>query len=341
MAINCEVITPKFSIIIPAYNAGKFIHRAINSVLNQSERDWELIIVENGSTDNTTVICENFLNDKRINLLHSEKGVSEARNTGMRLAKGKWLIFLDADDQLLDDTLQKYAEIDEVFSPDLIVGEYEDKSVKYNSEIKVYQNDNLRDFTCISLESPTQKCNTKGNAFRNTIVKQYNVSFDKQIKFAEDSIFFLEVLKYSKKIVTIFYPLYRVVYYSQSTVRSGKRKLDKEYLPAINKISTILEISDPYIRNEWYIFILNQLLVVLVNDVFARAESVFRQMEDAECVMNIPEYKTAIGNVDLSTIRGLKKFVFRMMKMNSMFGICLAVKARQLQNKKKEDKFDV
>ena len=61
-------VTPKFSVIIPAYNAEKFIHIAIQSVREQTIDDWELIIVENGSTDNTTAVCENFLNDKRIKL---------------------------------------------------------------------------------------------------------------------------------------------------------------------------------------------------------------------------------------------------------------------------------
>lgn len=75
--------TPKFSVIIPAYNAEKFIHIAIQSVQEQTINEWELIIVENGSTDNTTAVCEKFLNDKRIKLLHSEKGVSSARNKGI------------------------------------------------------------------------------------------------------------------------------------------------------------------------------------------------------------------------------------------------------------------
>ena len=74
--MNDNVVSPKFTIIIPAYNAEKFIDIAINSVLRQTLNDWELIIVENGSTDNTTAICMEFLTDKRISLLHSEKGVS-------------------------------------------------------------------------------------------------------------------------------------------------------------------------------------------------------------------------------------------------------------------------
>ena len=336
-----NVSAPKFSVIIPAYNAEKFIHLAVESVQNQSIDDWELIIVENGSEDNTTAVCEKFLNDGRVSLLHSKKGVSAARNTGIEAARGTWLVFLDADDQLLENALEKFGEIDHEYSPDLIIGEYENKGIRYNYERKLYQDDTLKNFLCTSLENPTQKCNTTAVAFRNSIVQHYAVTFDEQIRYAEDSVFFIEVLRYSKKVATIFYPVYRVVYNSQSAVRSGKRKLDKEYIAAINRLSTILEMSDPFIKNEWYIFILNQLLVIFVNDIFARRESVFMQLKDARRVMEIYEYKSAITKVDVSKIQGLKKVVFRMMKMRFMIGIALAVRVRQYQNKKKEDKLDV
>lgn len=341
MKDNNLVCAPKFSVIIPAYNAEKFIHIAIKSVQEQSIEDWELIIVENGSTDNTTIACERFLNDRRVTLLHSKKGVSAARNAGIEAAKGMWLVFLDADDQLLNDTLQKYSEIDTEFSPDLIIGEYEDKKIKYNLEKNLYHEDTLKDFLRISLENPTQKCNTKAVAFRNSVVKRCGISFDEQIKYAEDSVFFLEVLKHTKRVVTVFYPLYRVIYYSQSAVRSGERKLDKEYIPAINKIRALLDISDSFIENEWYIFTLNQLLVIFVNDIFSRKKALFMQMKDARDVMEIPEYKTAIANANVSKVRGLKRIVFKMMKTHFMFGIMLAVRVRQKQNKKKEDKFYV
>lgn len=333
--------TPKFSVIIPAYNAEKFIHIAIQSVQEQTINEWELIIVENGSTDNTTAVCEKFLNDKRIKLLHSEKGVSSARNKGISVAAGTWIVFLDADDQLLSDALQKYMEIEKECSPDLMIGEYEDKTVTYTGEKKFYQGNNLNDFLRISLENPTQKCNATAVAFKNSVIQQQGIYFENQIRYAEDSVFFLEVLKYSKKVATIFAPVYRVIYYSQSAVRSGNRKLDTEYLPAINKICTILDVSDPFIKNEWYIFILNQLLVIFVNDIFARKESVSIQIKDARKLIEIPEYKEAIVNADISKIQRMKKIVFRMMKMRFMPGILLAVRIRQKQNKKKENNFYV
>lgn len=326
---------PEFSIIIPAYNAEKFIQSAVKSVQDQSTNDWELIIIENGSTDRTTIICEEYLSDKRITLLHSEKGVSNARNAGIQAARGKWLVFLDADDQLLKDTLEKYKEIDEKYSPDMIIGEYEEKCKEYNGDMQIYQGGTLKDFLRISLENPTQKCNTKAVAFLNTKVQYHGIFFDKDIAYAEDSVFFLETFSHADKVVDVNYPVYRVIYHPASAVRSGKKRLEKEYLPAINKVHDIVKEYQPDFENEQYVFVLNQLLVVLVNDVFARKESVFQQLHDARGVMNIHEYREAIEGVDLSELHGAKKAVFLMMKKNALVGICLAAKVRQQQNKKK------
>ena len=71
------------SVVMPVYNAEKFVEKAIKSIVRQTYTSWELVIVENGSTDNTWNICSKFLNDSRVCLIHSDKGVSVARNKGI------------------------------------------------------------------------------------------------------------------------------------------------------------------------------------------------------------------------------------------------------------------
>jgi glycosyltransferase involved in cell wall biosynthesis len=103
----------KFSIIIPTFNSGIKIQRAVNSVLNQGVDDWELIIINDGSTDNTEEYILPFLEDERIKY-HNMKnaGVSEARNVGIKNSKAKYIIFLDADDSIKPNLLLEILKID-------------------------------------------------------------------------------------------------------------------------------------------------------------------------------------------------------------------------------------
>ncbi len=97
------------SIIMPSYNTANFITESIQSVLAQSYKDWELIIVDDCSTDNTDDVVKPFLYDKRIKYLKNEKnsGAAVSRNRALREAKGKWIAFLDSDDLWTLDKLKK------------------------------------------------------------------------------------------------------------------------------------------------------------------------------------------------------------------------------------------
>lgn len=96
-------MAPKFSVIIPAYNSASILGRAINSVLSQTFTSWEIIVVDDGSTDNTREITLSYPQIKYY--CQENQGVSAARNYGSSLAQGNWLIFLDSDDALLPESL--------------------------------------------------------------------------------------------------------------------------------------------------------------------------------------------------------------------------------------------
>lgn len=99
---------PLISVIIPLYNKEAIIERSVQSVLSQSFKDFELIVVDDGSTDNSAKIVEN-IQDERIRLFYQDNGgPSKARNTGIRHAQGDWIVFLDADDELLPEALMNF-----------------------------------------------------------------------------------------------------------------------------------------------------------------------------------------------------------------------------------------
>lgn len=100
------------SIIMPSYNTAKFIADTIQSVLNQTYTNWELIIVDDCSNDNTDEIVSNF-QDERIHYLKNElnSGAAVSRNRALKEAKGKWIAFLDSDDLWMSEKLEKQAKL--------------------------------------------------------------------------------------------------------------------------------------------------------------------------------------------------------------------------------------
>ena len=100
------------SIIVPVYNSVSTLSRCVDSILNQTVSDWELLLIDDGSIDESSKICDEYaVKDKRIKVLHKENGgVSSARNAGIKLAKGDWIIFLDSDDYFLFDALKVLLE---------------------------------------------------------------------------------------------------------------------------------------------------------------------------------------------------------------------------------------
>ena len=99
------MVNPKISVIIPVYNAEVYLHRCVDSLLSQSFKDFELLLVDDGSVDSSADICDEYANgDERVRVFHKKNGgVSSARNLGLDNARGEWVVFVDADDWIVDN----------------------------------------------------------------------------------------------------------------------------------------------------------------------------------------------------------------------------------------------
>ena len=118
---------PLISIIVPVYNVEKYINDCVDSVINQSYQNWEMILVDDGSPDRCPEYCDKYATlDSRIKVIHQEnKGLSEARNVGMRMATGEYLYFLDSDDFLVENSLSTLVETGDKFNwPEYIKGSH-------------------------------------------------------------------------------------------------------------------------------------------------------------------------------------------------------------------------
>ena len=142
------------SIIIPAYNAEKWIYRSVNSALSQTYKNIEVIVVENGSQDRTNDILTT-IEDNRLRVLHSAKGVSNARNLGIENAKGNYIAFLDADDWLGKDAIDQMLSVcDE--KTDVVTARYYGDKPFESYQIKRYD-PGSEDYFLRCLYTPTKR----------------------------------------------------------------------------------------------------------------------------------------------------------------------------------------
>jgi len=190
------------TVIIPIYNAEKHLDQCIRSVLTQDFKGFELILINDGSSDGSGAICDAYAaNDSRVKIFHKTNGgVSSARNLGIEKAAGEWITFIDADDYIRDDYF-KVLELQ--LNTDWIHHDMErdvisDMGVGINFENQVYT---MSEFVCIYSLYPhfPEGC---AKFFRNSIIKENNLRFNTDLRFGEDSLFNLRYLKHCRFIST-------------------------------------------------------------------------------------------------------------------------------------------
>ena len=186
--------TPIISIIVPVYNVEDYLSRCLNSVLAQKYENWECILVDDGSTDKSGSICDEYsAKDSRFISFHKPNGgVSSARNLGLNNVRGKWVFFLDSDDYLSDDFL---LIPDEFRQYDVVQKGYKIIDAVSGSEKEL-------DVKNASLDSRRSIdyffVNYRNNALWDKIIRTSlvkDVFFDENISIGEDFIFFLHVVK--------------------------------------------------------------------------------------------------------------------------------------------------
>jgi len=195
---------PKISIIIPTYNRANLLAKSINSVLSQTYKDFELIVVDDGSTDNTSEIVENFKkNDVRIVYIHIDNsgGPAHPKNIGIKKAQGEYIAFLDDDDEWMSTKLEKQISLFENNKDDLAIVSCDSVVIDDRGEIAVktskITNYGLRDLL-IKNSIFTGTVLMKASAIQNMDL------FDEQLKFLEDWDMWIRILADNKKIE--FYP---------------------------------------------------------------------------------------------------------------------------------------
>ena len=194
------------SIIIPIYNAEKYIYKCIESILNQTFSNFEIILINDGSTDKSVEICTEFaMKDKRIKVIHSpNKGASNARNIGLNNAKGKWITFVDSDDWLDPTYFSEF--IDSTTNADLICGGFiinNNPHSKYTSSIYHKNLTSVQSVEILYNIYFGMIYNIWGKFFLTEYIKLHNIKFKIGYENREDGIFLFDYLYWAKKISII------------------------------------------------------------------------------------------------------------------------------------------
>ncbi len=213
------------SIIMPVYNSAEYLDAAISSVLKQEYRDYELILIDDGSTDESGHICDRYSNkNKQIKVIHKKNGgLCSARNTGLKNALGKYLAFLDNDDEYLPGILKENIELLGKYDADLI--RFDRIRRTYVTDVNMVEdrlgtlgiaNEKEEIYDSNKIASNLEKIRKSGSfytiwngIFKRSIIIENNIKFDERLKFGgEDWTFNFDYLKYVKKMVFNPHPYY-------------------------------------------------------------------------------------------------------------------------------------
>lgn len=233
-----------YSIIIPIFNASKWIDKCLISILNQNNDDFELILIDDGSTDSSGIICDEYANkDKRIKVFHTpNKGVSAARNLGILNAKGYWLTFIDADDYIEQD----YLPTEYNKTADLLIQKWEHINRKMLEDFPskgFYKGWRYKTYLKKNLHKHIFKV-PWGKFFKNVIISEYSIKFNENFKLGEDTLFVLKYLHHSSSIDVISSSTYK--YYSDFNPNKYKQTTEKtiSYLIIFYNLYCTLKISN-------------------------------------------------------------------------------------------------
>lgn len=240
-------MSPLISMIVPVHNAAPYLRRCIDSLLAQSFSDYEIVLIDDGSTDGSADICNEYLSkDSRVKVIRqSNKGVSTARNRGMEVANGQYLSFIDADDWVEPDFLAVFVEeidkrggIVDCMIQGFIEHENQTKQASYN----YYPSAKEIGADLYRLEENWLISYVWNKLFRKDVIDRWNISYDAQIPIGEDYLFCMAFMGKCTSLTVLPHIGYHYVFPSTSrkhfSFSAWNRRLDSfdKLLPTLSYI---------------------------------------------------------------------------------------------------------
>src|SRR5699024_5812042 len=232
----------KYSIIVPVYNGENFISERLKSLLSYPQENYEIIVVDDGSSDKTLEVLENIkeTSEKLVVISQENSGPSGARNTGLNNARGEFILFADADDFLNLEILLYLSKVEENF--DLYIFNYlidnenqiSSKKLNYNHELSVF---GKKEILSLYLDGLLHTLWNK--VYHKEIIDKYTIRFEETVRMGEDLLFNLNYLQYTEEIKFSSTPFYT---YSEVNTASVSKELPVNYFD--NQLFLINQVID-------------------------------------------------------------------------------------------------
>lgn len=318
----------KISIIVPIYQVEAYLKECVNSLLNQDFSDYEVLLIDDGSPDQCGAICDEYARqDARIRVFHREnKGASAARNLGMEVATGEWLMFVDPDDWLEGGALRAmYSKAVET-QCDIVCAtfywEYLDRQVLARPEevedrlyfVKEHQEFLFECATCrtdpgkeIWLRGPCWK------VYRAAHLRAHQIFFPVDLKISEDMIFNLYVIYYAKKIFWMKLPVYH--YRKRKSSASHTTIFRPESYAALHAFMKEHQLTKE-IEPHYYRLVVNELInyANVLSDNAYNFSAYHAAVQELTKISNCPDYRKAIKNIDLSSLPIKRKIAWFLLR---------------------------
>ena len=230
---------PKASVVVPVYNVKDYLEKCVRSVLEQTEHDFELLLVDDGSTDGSGDLCEAIAQrDPRIRVIHQEnRGLGGARNTGLEAAQGEWILFPDSDDWLEPETLQKALEAAGTAGADMACFAFRTVDLQ-DRELGVFQEDLPKDTALdprqqkdVLLAAPSAWC----RLYKTELFQKTGVRYPPRVWY-EDIRTTLKLLPNCQKVVYTGYVGYNYLQRPGSIMNSATLDRNREIMDAFTDI---------------------------------------------------------------------------------------------------------
>ena len=335
------------SVVIPMYNSEKSIDRCIKSIINQSYKNIEIIVIDDGSTDNSKKICEKLaMKDSRIKVLtQTNSGVATARNNGMKEAKGKYLCFIDSDDWIESKMIEicynkLIKEKVDVIRCNMFTENGKDlQDVDITSISKKYNENEIKSNLIDKI------LNGKLSAYvwlllikKNNEIK--NLRFSKDIIILEDTLFYIEMLLKVKSIYVLNKRLYHYC--------MNEEGLTLSYTNAENKIKGIIKykkrVKKILIEEEIY----NderekEINTVLTNFIMHYIYGLYLQKKDLKKIIKDMDIKDILKNINLDNISLYNKIQIKNIISENVYYMKLLFKLKKIikRSKKIEWRFNI